>query len=109
MERRRSARVRADIPVITYQDGVALRARALDLSCGGALIQRTADHPPPMFQRVDILLGPSRHVQGVARTVWAQSGMCAVHFVGLSDADRLEIAEHVDRAERRQRRLGTMR
>ena len=101
MERRRSARVRADVPVITYQDGVPLRARAVDLSCGGALIQRTAEHPPPMFQRLELFLGSSRPVHGVARTVWAHHGMCAVRFVDLSDVDRLEIAEHVDRSERR--------
>jgi hypothetical protein len=103
MERRRSARVRADVPVITHQDGVAHHARAVDLSCGGALIQRTADHPPPMFQRLELFLGGTVPVRGVARTVWADAGMCAVHFVDLSDADRLEIAEHLDRSSRRRR------
>ena len=107
MERRRSARVRADVPVIAYQDGVPLRARAVDLSCGGALIQRTAEHPPPLFQRLELLLGPSRAVSSVARTIWAEHGMCAVHFVDLSDVDRLEIAEQVDRAGRRRHRGGT--
>jgi hypothetical protein len=53
-----------------------------------------------MFQRVELFLGTRQPVRGVARTVWAQEGLCAVHFVDFCDADRLEIAEHIDRTER---------
>ena len=56
LERRTSARVRTDVPVIAHQNGVAQRMRAVDLSSGGALFQRRGDRQPPMFQRVELLL-----------------------------------------------------
>ena len=95
-ERRTSTRVRTDVPVIAHQNGVAQRLRAVDLSCGGALLQRRSQRQPPMLQRVELLLRGRRTVRGVARTVWARGGLHAVRFVEFSDADRLEIAEHVD-------------
>ena len=56
-----------------------------------------------MFQRMELYLSEAVRVRSVARTVWARDGMCAVRFVDLSDADRLEIAEHLDRSERLRR------
>lgn len=51
-----------------------------------------------MLQRVELRLDARRTVGGIARTVWAGRGQCAVRFIGFSDVDRLEIAEHLDRA-----------
>ena len=104
MERRQSARIRADFPIVAYQDGVAHHQRAVDLSCGGALIQRGTQRPPPMIQRVELHLGAGQMLCGMARTVWASNGMCAVRFVDMSDADRLDIAEHIDRFQGRRSR-----
>jgi hypothetical protein len=98
MDRRRCARYRADLAVITYENGVAHRGRSLDLSCGGALLQRSIDRAPPMLQRLELQLDGRHTVRGMARTVWSKRGTCAVRFLGLSDVDRLEIAEHLDRA-----------
>lgn len=101
MERRQTARVRTDVPLVAHQNGVAHRLRAVDLSSGGALIQRRSQQQPPMIQRVELLLRGRRTVRGIARTIWARGGLHAVRFVELSDVDRLEIAEHVDLVSRR--------
>ncbi|MBW2529156.1 MAG: hypothetical protein JRI23_33580 [Deltaproteobacteria bacterium] len=93
--------MRTDLPVVAYQDGMARRVRAVDLSCSGALFQRQSTRYPPMIQRVELDLGGEAPVRGVARTVWAQGDLHAVRFVELGDVDRLEIAEHIDRLEGR--------
>lgn len=101
MDRRKSARTRADVPVIAYQNGTARQHRVIDLSTSGALIQRSGTWRPPMVQRVELRLGGQRTVSGMARTVWADGGLHAVRFVNLSDVDRLDIAEHMDHLQGR--------
>jgi hypothetical protein len=97
MERRRFARVRADIPMVAYQNGFTERLRAVDLSAGGALVHRAGQSPPPIMQRIELRLETGRRVRGLARTIWSRRGYFAIRFVGFEDADRLEIAEQVDR------------
>ena len=92
--------MRTDLPVIAYQDGMAHRVRAVDLSCGGALIQRRSTRQPPMVQRLELCLGEGAPIRGVVRTIWARGELHAVRFVELGDADRLDIAEHIDRLQR---------
>jgi hypothetical protein len=105
MERRRFARVRADVPLVANYNGFTERLRAVDLSAGGALVQRSGQIPPPMMQRFEMQLETGRRIRGLARTIWSRRDCFAVRFVGMSDADRLEIAELVDRGERRGQRI----
>lgn len=93
--------MRTDLPVVAYQDGMAHRVRTVDLSCNGALIQRRSTRLPPMIQRMELHLQGRTPLRGVARTVWSSGDLHAVRFVELSDADRLDIAEHIDRLEGR--------
>jgi len=86
-----------------YLDGTAYRFRAVDLSCSGALVQRPLEQKPPMVHQVELQLGPQRRLAGLARTVWSGAKTHAVQFIGLSDVDRLEIAEHVDMLQNRRR------
>jgi hypothetical protein len=106
IERRRSARMRTDLPVVAYQDGMAHRVRAVDLSCSGALIQRRSARHPPMIQRLELHLGGEAPVRGVARTVWSSGDLHAVRFVELDDVDRLDLAEHIDLLQGRGCRAG---
>jgi hypothetical protein len=78
------------------RDGRSVRCRAVDLSTTGALIRHDAIRAWPMVQHVDLALGDKR-VRAMARTVWCFGELQGVRFVGLSDVDKLEIAEHIDR------------
>ncbi len=95
------SRFSSDLPMTSYRDGYAKACRAIDMSTSGALIRRISSHDPPMVQKLEIYLGrdvPPMHA--LARTVWADDKTHAVKFVGLSDVDRLEIAEYIDKLER---------
>lgn len=106
MERRRSARFRVDVPLVAFVDGRCRLFRAIDLSCEGALVQRSgarADRGPPLVHAVELQLGRGVPLRGLARTVWSGRELHAVRFVRLADADRLAIAEHLDALTRRRR------
>ena len=79
-----------------------LRARAVELSVDGALLQRRQRREPPLVQSLELDLG-GVSIATHARTIWARGELQAVRFVGLGEIDRLEIAEHLDRLERRRR------
>lgn len=105
MDRRMGgARVRTDCPLTAYCGGAPQRFRAIDLSCSGALVQRRlATRRPPAVHALELDL-KGRRLRTLARTVWVNQQQHGVRFIDLSDADRLEIAEHID--EERRRRLG---
>ncbi|MEZ4439135.1 MAG: PilZ domain-containing protein [Polyangiaceae bacterium] len=94
-------RLNSDVALTSYRDGYAHNCRAIDLSASGALLRRSSRRRPPMVQRIDIHLGKSEPIRAMARTVWAEDDLQAIRFVGLSDVDRLEIAEFIDDLERR--------
>ena len=105
MDRRMGgARVRTDCPITAYCGGAPQGFRAVDLSCSGALVQRrTAGMMPPAVHALELDVG-RRRLRTLARTVWVNRQQHGVRFIDMSDADRLEIAEHVD--NERRRRLG---
>jgi hypothetical protein len=104
MERRLGARVSTDFGLAALRDGIRFEGRAVDLSASGALIRsRTQRRRPPLIQRLELNLGPSKSLSTLARTVWSNGAMQAVRFVGLCEVDRLEIAEHLDAMEGRRR------
>ena len=103
MERRHGVRIRTDCALTAHREGVSINGRAFDLSAGGALIRSAVRRPPPMVQRLEISLGSAGGLETLARTVWSRKEWHAVRFVGLSDVDRLEIAEHLDAVQRRRR------
>ncbi len=97
MDRRWGARINSDFALRTYRDGHVIDCRAVDISTTGALIRHRSIRSWPLVQRVELELGGAALVRAMARTVWCYRDLQAIHFVGLSDVDRLEIAEHMDR------------
>jgi PilZ domain len=100
MDRRSGVRMRTDCPLTAYRDGTPLDCRAVDLSVGGALVRHPVARRAPLVQRFEIDLGRRGRVQTLARTVWSRGQWQAVRFIGLSDVERLDIAEHLDRLEK---------
>jgi hypothetical protein len=97
MDRRQRSRIRTDCRLRTYREGRLREGRAYDLSTDGALVFQPTNRRPALVQRIELELDGGARFQALARTVWSQDGWHAVRFVGLSDADRLDIAEHLDR------------
>ena len=95
--RRFGARLRTDLAVTTYHRGEARPCRVLDLSPTGALIQRRRTSDPPLLQDLELDLTHREPLRTLARTVWSEDDLMGVSFVGLSDVDRLDIAEELDR------------
>lgn len=97
------ARFNSDLAMTSYRNGFAKACRAVDLSVDGALIRRISRHEPPMVQRIELHLGQGEPIEALARTVWANDELHAVRFIGLSDVDRLDIAEYLDHLDRQRR------
>jgi len=95
--RRFGARLRTDLAVTTYHRGEARACRAVDLSPTGALIQRRSTTDPPLLHDLELDLSHREPLRTLARTVWSKDNLMGVRFVGLSDVDRLDIAEELDR------------
>lgn len=103
MERRFSARAQVDVPVTAYVDGVRHACRVVELSAGGMVFQRNdslARVELPGVHRFELFLGPNRPIRARARSVWSRGELLAVSFVLIHDADRLVIAEHLDKLSR---------
>ena len=94
IDRRWGERIPTDCPSVTYRHGIAHRCRALDLSTGGALLY-WPNQQPPMLMRLELTLA-ERTLHTLARTLWSRNDMLAVRFIGLADAERLDIAEYLD-------------
>ncbi len=103
MERRFSSRAQVDVPVTAYVDGARHACQVVDLSASGMVFQRNrslASRELPDVNRFELFLGPNRPIRARARSVWSRGGLQAVSFVLIHDADRLVIAEHLDRLSR---------
>jgi hypothetical protein len=100
MDRRSGVRMRTDCPLTAYRDGNPLDCRAVDLSVGGALVRHPVARRAPLVQRFEIDLGRRGRLEALARTVWSREEWQAVRFIGLSEVERLDIAEHLDRLEK---------
>ena len=100
MDRRYGARINTDFRLRVHRDGHVVEGRSVDLSPTGALIRHRSIRSWPMVQKVELDLD-GVPVETYARTAWCFGDLQAVRFVGLSEVDRLEIAEHLDRSQRR--------
>ncbi len=98
-DRRTGLRLNASFEVTAFVDGRRVRCSGVDLSTTGALVRHHHRRQAPLVQHVELDIGEHR-IRGAARTVWSDGELQAIRFVGLSDVDRLEIAEHLDRAVR---------
>jgi hypothetical protein len=102
MERRISCRAQVDVPVCALVDGFRHECRAVDLSPLGMVFERTrtlASREMPGLNPFEITLGGAQ-IKTRARSVWSRARLLAVRFVVMNDADRLTIAELLDRKMR---------
>jgi hypothetical protein len=102
MERRLASRAQVDVPICAFVDGFRHECRAVDLSPSGMIVElsRTLRRRAlPMVNPFEIHLG-GRPIRTRGRSVWARERFHAVRFVAMSDADRLTIAELLDRKAR---------
>ena len=100
-ERRFSRRARVDMPVKAFVDGFEHPCRAVDVSTTGMVVELTrslASRTAPQLAFLELDLGGGKTVPIRARTVWCKDRMQAVRFVLVNDADKLDIAELLDRA-----------
>jgi len=99
MERRFSSRARVDIPIRAFIDGTSFACRAVDLSATGMVFERSrylVNRELCAVSRFEIYLG-NRPIRTRGRAVWSRDRLQAVRFVLMHDADRLTIAELLDR------------
>ena len=100
MERRMSSRAQVDVPVCALVDGFRHACRAFDLSPTGMVFERTRALAARHLAQVspfEIYLPGARPIRARARPVWDRDRLLAVKFVAMNDADRLTIAELLDR------------
>jgi hypothetical protein len=103
-ERRLAPRANTELSVL-IGDGVLVSwARCVDISTGGLLLARdraARGNDWRIYLRLELEL-PGEHaaINAVARPVWSSGPYQALTFVRMSDADRLRLAEHVDRCAR---------
>jgi hypothetical protein len=100
--KRLNQRARTDCNVLT-RDGILVSTyRGVELSPTGIVIDRARpieDRDEGIYVEMEISLPErSRPLRAVARPVWSFGTQQAFKFVVMSDADRLNLAEHVDLA-----------
>ena len=103
MERRISLRAQVDVPICALIDGYRHGGRAIDLSPTGMVFQRSrslADRHVAQVAPFEIYLPGARPIRARARPVWGRHRLMAVKFVMMNDADRLTLAELLDRKAR---------
>jgi hypothetical protein len=100
MERRMSSRAQVDVPICALVDGFRHTCRAFDLSPTGMVFERSrafAGRHVAQVSAFEIYLPGERRIRARARPVWGKERVMAVKFVVINDADRLTIAELLDR------------
>jgi len=103
MERRISSRAQVDVPICALVDGFRHQCRAFDLSPTGMVFEQTralADRHLSQVSPFEIFLPGARPIRARARKVWGEKRLLAVKFVMINDADRLTLAELLDRKVR---------
>ena len=103
MERRISSRAQVDVPICALVDGYRHHCRAFDLSPTGMVFERTpalAERHLAQVAPFEIYLPGGRPIRARGRPVWGKSRLLAVKFVMMNDADRLTLAELLDRKVR---------
>jgi hypothetical protein len=103
MERRISLRAQVDLPICALVDGFRHECRAFDMSPLGMVFERSralVGRHIGQISPFEIYLPGARAIRARARPVWGKGRMTAVRFVMINDADRLTLAEMMDRKVR---------
>lgn len=100
MERRVGLRGRTDFAVTATSGLFEKRARGIELSGTGIILDRgrpVDEEYAPLFMRLEIRLPERRRpIVAIARPVWSYGHQQAFRFIEISDVDRLTLAEHLD-------------
>jgi len=102
-DRRHAQRRRVEFEVIEGRGAAVVRARARDVSPTGIQTEAEPSRGYPIDAVVPLSLrlpGRQRPLQTDATIVWARGSRAGFEFAAMPDADRLEIAEMVDRLGR---------
>jgi hypothetical protein len=108
VERRRGRRAQVDLSAMAHVGGYWHDARAVDLSTSGFVLARQGTlraRPLPEVVAITVKLPDGRPVRARARAVWEEDDQTGLRFLGVSDVDRLRIAEYLDALERDGRKL----
>jgi hypothetical protein len=103
VERRQAPRTATELSVLVGDGAVVSWARCVEISTGGVLLSRdsSTDNDWRIYLRLELELpGRQEPINAVARPVWSRGPFQALKFVRMSAADRLAVAEHVDRCSR---------
>ncbi len=107
MRRRINLRARTDCIVRTQQGSLVSFRRAVEVSPTGIVVEfgrPVGARDQPLYVKMEITLPERlRPLRALARPIWFTGTRQAYKFVRMSDVDRLNLAEHVDLAELRQR------
>ncbi len=100
MERRVGLRGRTDFPVTMLNGHFTHRARGIELSGTGIIVDRGRildEATMPLLMNLCIRLPERRQpISALARHVRCYGSAQVLRFVALSDVDRLNLAEHLD-------------
>jgi hypothetical protein len=100
MERRSGPRTLCDYSLTALIDGYRHACRAVDLSVSGLVFERPRSLVERELHQVtafELDVGRGRPIRLRGRPVWNRERLTAIRFVLINDADRLTIAEHLDR------------
>jgi hypothetical protein len=100
-ERQLGLRGYTDFPVVMHDGSFASHCRAIDLSSTGVVVERgraldSGDDAKVL--RLEMYLPKcTRPIRALGRSVRSWGSRQAFKFVAISDADRLSLAEHLDK------------
>ncbi|MDC3952563.1 PilZ domain-containing protein [Polyangium jinanense] len=100
MERRIGPRAQCDYPLVAIVDGHRHACRAVDLSVSGLVFERPralVDRELSMTTAFELDVGAGRPIRLRGRPIWSKDRLQAIRFVSMNDADRLTLAEQLDR------------
>lgn len=100
LNRRLGWRARTDFAVTVQNGCFRASSRAIELSTTGIVLDRghgLSERDCPLFLSLELRLPERRQaLRSVGRPVWWFGSLQALTFVGLTDVDRLTLAEHLD-------------
>lgn len=100
MERRSGSRTLCDYSLTAIIDGHRHVCRAVDLSVGGLVLERSSSllgRELCQITAFELNVGFGRPIRLRGRPVWNRERLTGIRFVMINDVDRLTIAEHLDR------------
>jgi len=100
MERRLGLRAHCDYPLVAIVDGHRHACRAVDLSVSGLVFERPralSGRELSALTAFELTIGKGKPIRLRGRPVWAKDTLQAIRFVSMNVADRLTLAEELDR------------